>query len=72
MGPDPDIVSFEPDGSYYVSCWACGGAGDHEDECTCGEDCCACLEPEPPTCSECKGTGALGPIKPESTSSPAG
>jgi hypothetical protein len=62
-----DVVSVEPDGSYWVSCWACGGAGYHEDSCECEafEDVCCCAEPEPPECSECHGKGALGPIKPK-------
>ena len=63
MNDDPDIVKFEPNGDYWIACWACGGEGDIEGDCTCGEDVCCCLEPEPPTCSECKGTGALGPIR---------
>jgi hypothetical protein len=58
-----DIVSFEPDGSYWISCWACGGMGFYESDCTCCDDTCCCLVPEPPSCSECKGTGSLGPIK---------
>lgn len=58
-----DIVIFDDDG-YYVSCWACGGVGYHEGECTCLDDTCCCLYPDPPVCSECKGSGALGPIEP--------
>lgn len=38
-------------------CGACGGAGVFEDECTCGDDTCCCLVPEPPICPECKGNG---------------
>lgn len=37
------------------ACWMCGGLGVLEDECTCGEDTCCCLEPEPPICPECGG-----------------
>lgn len=66
LSEGPDVVRFEQDGSYYVSCWNCGGAGEHSDACVCQsfEDTCCCAEPEPPACSECGGTGALGPIKP--------
>jgi hypothetical protein len=60
-----EIVSFEPDGSYWVSCWNCGGAGYHDGDCTCMDDTCCCLYPEPPPCSECNGKGSLGPIKPK-------
>lgn len=34
-------------------CPHCGGEGYIEGECTCGEDCCCCAEPEPPRCTEC-------------------
>jgi len=40
----------------WVDCDACGGEGmgDHD----CGEDCCACLDPEPNTiCDQCAGAG---------------
>jgi hypothetical protein len=46
-----------PDGKIYVDCWQCGGEGVIEGECTCGEDCCCCLEPEPPVCDICRGKG---------------
>ena len=61
MGENADIVKFEDDGSYWVSCWNCGGAGYHEGECECQsfEDVCCCADPEPPMCRECKGEGAL-------------
>ena len=38
-------------------CWMCFGLGEIEDDCTCGEDTCCCLYPEPPICSECHGSG---------------
>lgn len=45
----------------WVDCWRCGGeAGErsgysHHD---CGEDCCACFDPEPNVrCDVCKGKG---------------
>lgn len=44
---------------YTVDCWNCGGMGYLEGECTCGEDCCCCLDPEPPTCDVCEGKGYL-------------
>lgn len=34
-------------------CPHCGGEGYIEGDCTCGEDTCCCLEPEPPRCTEC-------------------
>ena len=34
-------------------CLLCGGLGYLEDECTCGDDTCCCLEPERPDCPEC-------------------
>lgn len=34
-------------------CPHCGGEGFIEGECTCGEDCCCCAEPDPPACREC-------------------
>jgi hypothetical protein len=44
---------------YRVECWNCGGEGDIDGECTCGEDCCCCLDPEPPRCDVCRGRGYL-------------
>jgi len=59
--PDNVIRFDDDDGGYWIDCWKCGGAGFHEDECVCQafEDTCCCLEPEPPACEECKGTGEL-------------
>lgn len=59
LGPDPDICHFEDDGSYWVTCWSCGGEGLYDDQCTCMDDCCCCLYPDPPTCSECGGAGTV-------------
>lgn len=73
MGENADIVNFEDDGSYWITCWNCGGAGYHEDECVCQsvEDTCCCAAPEPPICRECKGKGALHVQKPETEASDA-
>lgn len=40
----------------WVDCWNCGGEGvSHHD---CGEDCCACLNPEDNVCCDnCHGEG---------------
>jgi len=43
---------------FQVDCWNCS-EGFIDGECTCGDDTCCCLEPEPPMCSECHGTGYL-------------
>lgn len=40
-----------------VDCAYCGGSGVYEDDCTCMDDTCCCLEPTPPTCDECGGAG---------------
>lgn len=34
-------------------CHLCGGSGMLEDECTCMDDTCCCLEPDHPPCPEC-------------------
>ena len=37
-------------------CWECGGSGYSGHDC--GEDCCACLEPEENVvCTQCHGEG---------------
>ena len=41
----------------WVDCWQCGGEGYLEGTCTCGEDTCCCLDPEPETCDICHGDG---------------
>jgi hypothetical protein len=43
---------------YSVECWNCT-EGYIEGDCTCGDDTCCCLDPDPPECSECHGTGRL-------------
>ena len=48
---------MEDDGKIWVDCWHCGGEGYIDGDCTCGEDCCCCLEPEPPVCNICRGKG---------------
>ena len=55
----------EPSGPYckacgaeldWELCWQCAGAGVYGHEC--GEDCCACLDPEEnEVCAECGGKG---------------
>lgn len=52
---DDDLIDFD-DGNW-VECWQCGGFGDLDGECTCGEDTCCCLYPEAPTCDICGGKG---------------
>jgi hypothetical protein len=42
-----------------VDCWNCGGEGVIDGDCTCGEDCCCCLEPDPPRCDICRGKGSF-------------
>lgn len=54
-----DPFQKQGDGTYTVDCWNCGGSGFIEGECTCGEDCCCCLEPDEPECDVCGGTGVL-------------
>ena len=45
----------------WIDCWNCGGDGFIEGECTCGDDCCCCLEPDPPVCNVCGGKGGWEP-----------
>lgn len=58
---EADVIRTEVDGSYWVTCWNCGGEGFHDGDCECGEfeDTCCCAEPTPPLCRECRGKGAL-------------
>ena len=41
----------------WVDCPNCGGDGVIDGECTCMDDTCCCLVPEPPECDECEGAG---------------
>lgn len=41
----------------FIECWNCFGEGVIDGECTCMDDCCCCLEPEPPICDICHGKG---------------
>jgi hypothetical protein len=41
-----------------VACYACGGEGVGEG-CTCWDDTCCCLDPEPPECDICNGEGSF-------------
>lgn len=43
----------------WTDCPACGGSGVMDGECTCMDDTCCCLEPEPPECGLCSGDGVL-------------
>lgn len=56
QGAMPDEYDEFDDNS---ECWNCGGEGYIEGDCTCMEDCCACLVPDPPRCSICQGKGVL-------------
>lgn len=38
-------------------CGLCGGVGFFPDDCTCMDDTCCCLFPDPPTCPDCNGNG---------------
>lgn len=40
-------------------CWACDGIGYFEDQCTCMDDTCCCLNPTPLMCHLCRGKGTL-------------
>jgi len=39
------------------SCPQCGGSGVDDSDCTCMDDTCCCLYPEPPVCGLCGGRG---------------
>lgn len=41
----------------FGDCPTCGGTGVIEDDCTCLDDTCCCLQPTPPTCDDCGGAG---------------
>lgn len=52
---------FEDETDYvyddWVDCWGCGGEGVIDGECTCMQDTCCCLHPDPPVCNVCNGKG---------------
>jgi hypothetical protein len=50
------MFDYITDGEW-IDCWDCGGEGLIDGECTCWEDTCCCLEPEPPMCTTCNGAG---------------
>lgn len=51
-----DDIELLGDGTYWRTCYQCGGEGLGEHDC--GEDTCCCLDPEPnTTCGICKGEG---------------
>jgi hypothetical protein len=41
----------------HVECETCGGEGYGDEFHDCGEDCCACIYPEPGMCPDCNGKG---------------
>jgi hypothetical protein len=51
-------------GRLHRTCWQCGGEGFLEGTCTCMEDSCCCLDPDPEMCDMCRGVGSFE-IKPE-------
>ena len=50
-------ANYGPADEVWFDCSECGGEGFVEGECTCGDDCCCCLEPDEPTCGHCSGRG---------------
>jgi hypothetical protein len=46
----PEMTGWRP-------CGWCGGDGVVEGDCTCGDDTCCCLYPEPPVCPHYRGAG---------------
>ena len=56
---DHEYTWLDDKGNEWRDCWDCGGEGFHDGDCTCMDDCCCCLTPDPPTCRTCRGTGAL-------------
>lgn len=54
-----DETWIDTKGVEWTDCPACGGEGFIDGECTCMDDTCCCLEPDPPICDECRGAGAL-------------
>lgn len=60
--PDPTVPGTtsrcdDPGFDDYEDCSWCGGSGVEMDGCTCGDDTCCCLHPEPPECHMCGGAG---------------
>ncbi len=41
----------------WIDCSQCGGEGVIDGDCTCGDDTCCCLYPDPPDCALCEGAG---------------
>lgn len=53
---DEQDVTYLADGRAWIGCWQCGGEGTNGHDC--GEDCCACLDPEENVrCDICNGRG---------------
>lgn len=53
---NPQPADDPYDGMAWRPCPYCED-GYVEGECTCWDDTCCCLEPEPPVCSHCRGKG---------------
>lgn len=58
VGPYDDTW-LDDKGREWTACHECGGEGFYDGECTCMDDTCCCAEPDPPTCTLCRGTGSL-------------
>lgn len=58
MTDEDDDTWLDNRGNTHATCWQCGGEGYIDGECTCMDDCCCCLVPEPPVCDICKGVGS--------------
>ena len=50
-------AGYEEIPTEWVDCYNCGGDGCIEGDCTCMDDTCCCLYPDPPDCSVCGGKG---------------
>lgn len=62
MSTPPHQYDYPPEDD---DCPMCGGTGFLEDECTCGDDTCCCLYPDPPLCPECQvAFRRMGPREP--------
>lgn len=55
---DHEYTWLDNAGNEWRDCLDCVGEGFNDGECTCMDDCCCCLTPDPPTCRTCRGTGS--------------